>query len=174
MIRVPSIEEILTGSSRETEEWLDDELIPSGATRFRDFRDRLGKAMFLGDWTGEECAGWFEGSLGHVHRSEAERDADLEWRRAFNAKERELAALRIFDPPTPEHIAEIDRKVEPSKRKALAVKHRRKRVESELQQIFGNGPLGAFYISLSRTRFPWTQNWLNRSVQGGPEHDRQF
>ena len=27
---------------------------------------------------------------------------------------------------------------------------------------------------LSRTRFPWTQNWLNRSVQGGPEHDRQF
>ena len=29
-------------------------------------------------------------------------------------------------------------------------------------------------LSLSRTRFPWTQNWLNRSVQGGPEHDRQF
>ncbi len=29
-------------------------------------------------------------------------------------------------------------------------------------------------IALSRTRFPWTQNWLNRSVQGGPEHDRQF
>ncbi len=27
---------------------------------------------------------------------------------------------------------------------------------------------------LSRTRFPWTQNWFNRSVQGGPEHDRQF
>ena len=27
---------------------------------------------------------------------------------------------------------------------------------------------------MSRTRFPWTQNWLNRSVQGGPEHDRQF
>ena len=27
-------------------------------------------------------------------------------------------------------------------------------------------------IALSRTRFPWTQNWLNRSVQGGPEHDR--
>ena len=27
-----------------------------------------------------------------------------------------------------------------------------------------------FYVS--RTRFPWTQNWLNRSVQGGPEHDR--
>ena len=26
--------------------------------------------------------------------------------------------------------------------------------------------------ALSRTRFPWTQNWLNRSVQGGPEHDR--
>ena len=25
---------------------------------------------------------------------------------------------------------------------------------------------------LSRTRFSWTQNWLNRSVQGGPEHDR--
>ena len=29
-------------------------------------------------------------------------------------------------------------------------------------------------VVLSRTRFPWTQNWLNRSVQGGPEHDRQF
>ena len=28
------------------------------------------------------------------------------------------------------------------------------------------------YLGLSRTRFPWTQNWLNRSVQGGPEHDR--
>ena len=27
-------------------------------------------------------------------------------------------------------------------------------------------------LSVSRTRFPWTQNWLNRSVQGGPEHDR--
>ena len=27
-------------------------------------------------------------------------------------------------------------------------------------------------MRLSRTRFPWTQNWLNRSVQGGPEHDR--
>ena len=26
--------------------------------------------------------------------------------------------------------------------------------------------------TVSRTRFPWTQNWLNRSVQGGPEHDR--
>ena len=30
------------------------------------------------------------------------------------------------------------------------------------------------YLRVSRTRFPWTQNWLNRSVQGGPEHDRQF
>ena len=29
-------------------------------------------------------------------------------------------------------------------------------------------------LRVSRTRFPWTQNWLNRSVQGGPEHDRQF
>ena len=27
-------------------------------------------------------------------------------------------------------------------------------------------------IRVSRTRFPWTQNWLNRSVQGGPEHGR--
>ena len=30
----------------------------------------------------------------------------------------------------------------------------------------------ANYKGVSRTRFPWTQNWLNRSVQGGPEHDR--
>ena len=28
------------------------------------------------------------------------------------------------------------------------------------------------FLAVSRTRFPWTQNWLNRSVQGGPEHDR--
>ena len=27
-------------------------------------------------------------------------------------------------------------------------------------------------LFVSRTRFSWTQNWLNRSVQGGPEHDR--
>ena len=30
------------------------------------------------------------------------------------------------------------------------------------------------FLKVSRTRFPWTQNWLNRSIQGGPEHDRQF
>ena len=36
------------------------------------------------------------------------------------------------------------------------------------------GLLGGIFNSIlvSRTRFPWTQNWLNRSVQGGPEHDR--
>ena len=41
---------------------------------------------------------------------------------------------------------------------------------------FHGKPIGMVQvqISLSRTRFPWTQNWLNRSVQGGPEHDRQF
>ena len=32
--------------------------------------------------------------------------------------------------------------------------------------------LGYRRVVVSRTRFPWTQNWLNRSVQGGPEHDR--
>ena len=32
--------------------------------------------------------------------------------------------------------------------------------------------VGSTLDKLSRTRFPWTQNWLNRSVQGGPEHDR--
>ena len=31
---------------------------------------------------------------------------------------------------------------------------------------------GLEVLKMSRTRFPWTQNWLNRSVQGGPEHDR--
>ena len=35
-------------------------------------------------------------------------------------------------------------------------------------------PLTYYLVFVSRTRFPWTQNWLNRSVQGGPEHDRQF
>ena len=34
--------------------------------------------------------------------------------------------------------------------------------------------LGIAFAVVRRTRFPWTQNWLNRSVQGGPEHDRQF
>ena len=29
-------------------------------------------------------------------------------------------------------------------------------------------------LFLSWTRFSWTQNWLNRSVQGGPDHDRQY
>ena len=29
--------------------------------------------------------------------------------------------------------------------------------------------IGRFTLS---DPFPWTQNWLNRSVQGGPEHDR--
>ena len=38
----------------------------------------------------------------------------------------------------------------------------------------GNAKLHEEDIDVSRTRFPWTQNWLNRSVQGGPEHDRQF
>ena len=33
-------------------------------------------------------------------------------------------------------------------------------------------PIRHDHYGLSRTRFPWTQNWLNRSVQGGPEHDR--
>ncbi len=44
-----------------------------------------------------------------------------------------------------------------------------------MQVSFLTPPFGsaAFYLkSVSRTRFPWTQNWLNRSVQGGPEHDR--
>ena len=35
-------------------------------------------------------------------------------------------------------------------------------------------PPAELEMFMSRTRFPWTQNWLNRSVQGGPEHDRQF
>ena len=34
------------------------------------------------------------------------------------------------------------------------------------------GKAGDDPLPVSRTRFPWTQNWLNRSVQGGPEHDR--
>ena len=38
-------------------------------------------------------------------------------------------------------------------------------IRSRIQRIHELFPM-------SRTRFPWTQNWLNRSVQGGPEHDR--
>ena len=37
-------------------------------------------------------------------------------------------------------------------------------------RVPGTTRVGA--IAVSRTRFPWTQNWLNQSVQGGPEHDR--
>ena len=36
----------------------------------------------------------------------------------------------------------------------------------------GNHANGFRQQLVSWTRFPWTQNWLNRSVQGGPEHDR--
>ena len=47
--------------------------------------------------------------------------------------------------------------------------------QSERDAGARNGPTSeekARIKDLSRTRFPWTQNWLNRSVQGGPEHDR--
>ncbi len=183
-IRLPSKTDADDGSSKEWRElgpkWRDDEFIPPGAITFREFRDWLGKAMFPDDWTGEECAGWFSGSFGRVHRSEAERDADLERRHAESAKQRELAGrpvpaasqietapkkrirrvpwkdaeldggiddTEVWAPLTPEQRAEIDRKLEPLYGMALAVKHRREKVEPELQQIFWNGTLGAFYIS---------------------------
>ena len=41
---------------------------------------------------------------------------------------------------------------------------------SEMPRSPGHRRGGADQVSW--TRFPWTQNWLNRSVQGGPEHDR--
>ena len=172
-IRLPSKTDADDGSSKEWRElgpkMPDDEFIPRGAITFREFRDWLGKAMFPDDWTGEECAGWFSGSFGRVHRSEAERDADLERRHAESAKQRELdggiddtevwaslppdqraeidRAPLLGVPLTLEQRAEIDRKLEPLYGKALAVKHRREKVEPELQQIFWNGTLGAFYIS---------------------------
>ena len=46
----------------------------------------------------------------------------------------------------------------------------RVRVIDGRQRIIDVMVAGDQYVS--RTRFPWTQNWLNRSVQGGPEHDR--
>ena len=105
MIRLPRIEEIEDdGSSEEARKLApkmpNDEFIPRGSITFREFRDRLGKAMFPDDWTGEECAGWFSGSFGLVHRSEAERDADLERRHAESAKQHELAGRPV--PATPQ------------------------------------------------------------------------
>ena len=38
--------------------------------------------------------------------------------------------------------------------------------------VYGTSRVSMHVLRVSRTRFPWTQNWLNRSVQGGPEHDR--
>ena len=40
------------------------------------------------------------------------------------------------------------------------------------RRLVDNVWIHCFDYYLSRTRFPWTQNWLNQSVQGGPEHDR--
>ena len=44
--------------------------------------------------------------------------------------------------------------------------------EIALERYFNRAPVYLTDVLMSRTRFPWTQNWLNRSVQGGPEHDR--
>ena len=59
-----------------------------------------------------------------------------------------------------------------------ALKERLRKVEAErdaYKQMVDDMPVNVMTCNLddlSRTRFPWTQNWLNRSVQGGPEHDR--
>ncbi len=174
MPRLPKIEDIQNDGSSEEARKLrmpDDEFIPREAITFRTFRDRLGEAMFPGEWDGKECDGRFKGSFGHMHRSESERDADLERRHAETRKQYELAGLPMrtsrevaehldgggddtfvevfhsFLPLTPDQRGEIDRELEPLYKKALAVKHRREAVESELQQIFWSGTLVAFYIS---------------------------
>ena len=51
---------------------------------------------------------------------------------------------------------------------------KKQRGQSLLYKEFGVRKQLLDDLYVSRTRFPWTQNWLNRSVQGGPEHDRQF
>ena len=45
-------------------------------------------------------------------------------------------------------------------------------LSSNAWDVRGAANFGFQVVWMSRTRFPWTQNWLNRSVQGGPEHDR--
>ena len=46
------------------------------------------------------------------------------------------------------------------------------RLDSTVTETMIHEPSDSWLLCVSRTRFPWTQNWLNRSVQGGPEHDR--
>lgn len=179
MAKLPKITGVDDGSSKQWRELapkpLNEEFIPEGTITFREFRNQLGKAMFPDAWTGEECAGWLAGSFGSVHRSEAERDADILRRQAQAVMQYECAGLPVppslrsddagensdgniddeqgvihtFVPLTPEQIEAIDRDLKPVYEKALAVKGRRVKVEPELKQIFGSGLLGAFYISLS-------------------------
>ena len=110
MAKFPKIPGEPDGHSKEWRELApkmpDDEFIPKGAITFREFRDQLGKALFPDDWTGEECAEWLAGSLGSVHRSEAERDADRSPRRAQAVMQYECAgypvppSLRSWSSPT--------------------------------------------------------------------------
>ena len=54
----------------------------------------------------------------------------------------------------------------------MALKLEVRRVFEENFRVYGVRKAWRQLQRVSRTRFPWTQNWLNRSVQGGPEHDR--
>ena len=59
------------------------------------------------------------------------------------------------------------------RRRAIAFGHLCDRIHEVITEEFDRtASEPENWVALSRTRFPWTQNWLNRSVQGGPEHDR--
>ena len=79
------------------------------------------------------------------------------------------------------HLATLAReKAEAEKRDTLSTEEVQrkyhKRMETRTKRLLkaedDEGRAILRELQVSRTRFPWTQNWLNRSVQGGPEHDR--
>ena len=67
------------------------EFIPDGMIPLTEARERLGRALFPGTWTGKECAGPFEGTWGRTFRSKSELEADRAYHEAKFRREYEAA-----------------------------------------------------------------------------------